>query len=71
MSPGLAHGFSRVFISGHRFSGVGCVPTYFLISRFKGRIGQPYILCTKDIKVKDGIVYMPLYMAAILRLENR
>ncbi len=36
------------------------------VSRFKGRIGQPYILCTKDIKVKDGIVYMPLYMAALL-----
>lgn len=66
MSSCLAHGFSRVLISDHRFSGVGCVPTYFLISRFKGRIGQPHILRTKDIKVKEGIDYMPLYMAAIL-----
>lgn len=36
------------------------------IGKFKGRLGQPYILCTKDIRVKDGIVLLPLYMAALL-----
>ena len=34
--------------------------------RFGKSIGQPYILCTKDLKVEDGIVYLPLYMASIL-----
>ncbi len=34
--------------------------------RFGKRIGQPYILCTRDIGVRDGIVYLPLYMAAFL-----
>ncbi len=34
--------------------------------KFKGRIGQPYILCTKDIGEKDGVVYLPVYMAMFL-----
>jgi len=29
-------------------------------------LGQPYILCTKDVSEKDGIVYLPLYMAPFL-----
>lgn len=36
------------------------------VSKFRGRIGQPYVLCVKDIHVKDGIVYLPLYMAGLL-----
>ncbi len=35
--------------------------------RFGKRIGQPFILCTKDVGEKDGIVYLPLYMAPLLR----
>ncbi len=34
--------------------------------RFGKRIGQPFILCTKDVGEKDGIVYLPLYMAPLL-----
>lgn len=34
--------------------------------RFGKRIGQPFILCTKDVGEKDGIVYLPLYMASLL-----
>lgn len=37
------------------------------INRFGKRIGQPFILCTKDVTEKDGIVYLPLYMASFLR----
>ena len=36
------------------------------MKKFKGRIGQPYILYSKDILVKDGIVHLPLYMAMFL-----
>lgn len=31
--------------------------------RFSGRIGQAYILYTKDILVKDDVVHFPLYFA--------
>jgi len=34
--------------------------------KFAGRIGQSYILYTKDVLVKDGIVHLPLYMATFL-----
>lgn len=27
---------------------------------------QPYILCTRDLRIEDGIVYLPLYMTSIL-----
>lgn len=35
-------------------------------NKFKGRIGRSYILYTKDIDVKDGIVCLPLYMASFM-----
>lgn len=34
--------------------------------KFKGRLGQPYLLYTKDLRVKDGVIMMPLYMAMLL-----
>lgn len=34
--------------------------------KFKGRIGQPYILYGKDVLVKDDIVHLPIYMAMFL-----
>lgn len=36
------------------------------ISRFRGKIGQPYILYTKDILIKENIVHLPIYMAMFL-----
>ncbi len=35
-------------------------------SRFKGKIGQSYILYTKDIIVKEDVVHLPIYMAMFL-----
>lgn len=35
-------------------------------AKFKGRIGQAYILYTKDLKMEDDILYLPLYMAMFL-----
>lgn len=35
-------------------------------TKFKGKIGQSYILYTKDIQVKDDIIHLPLYMAMFL-----
>lgn len=35
-------------------------------SRFKGKIGQPYILYTKDIAVKEDVVHLPIYMTMFL-----
>ncbi len=36
------------------------------IEKFGKRIGQPYILYTKDLKEKDGILFLPLYMATCI-----
>lgn len=33
---------------------------------FSSVIGNSYILCTKDVMVKDGIIHLPLYMADLL-----
>ena len=35
-------------------------------AKFGDRLGQPYILYTKDVMEKDGIVHLPLYMAMFL-----
>lgn len=35
-------------------------------AKFGERIGRPYILYTKDVMEKDGIVHLPLYMAMFL-----
>ena len=34
--------------------------------KFGKRIGQPYVLCLKDVEEKDGILYLPLYMPQLL-----
>lgn len=36
------------------------------LAKFKDRLGQPYILYTKDVMAKDGILHLPLYMAMFL-----
>ena len=36
------------------------------VDKFKGRLGDAYILYTKDLMVKDGIIHLPLYMAMFL-----
>lgn len=35
-------------------------------SKFGANIGQPYILYTKDVMEKDGILHLPLFMAIFL-----
>lgn len=35
-------------------------------TKFKGKIGQAYILYTKDIMVKDEVIHLPLYMTMFL-----
>ncbi len=34
--------------------------------KFKDRVGQPYIVYTKDLKIKDGIICLPIYMVELL-----
>lgn len=34
--------------------------------KFKDRLGPSYILYTKDVMEKDGILHLPLYMAMFL-----
>lgn len=34
--------------------------------KFKGKIGQPYILYAKDVMVKEEVIHLPLYMAMFL-----
>jgi hypothetical protein len=35
-------------------------------TKFKGRIGQAYILYTKDVMIKEDVLHLPLYMAMFL-----
>lgn len=35
-------------------------------SKFKGKVGQAYILYTKDILVKEDVIHLPIYMAMLL-----
>jgi len=35
-------------------------------SKYRGSIGGAFLLHTKDIIEKDGITYLPIYMAALL-----
>ncbi len=35
-------------------------------TKFKGRIGQPYILYTKDIMIKEDVIHLPIYMTMFL-----
>ena len=34
--------------------------------KFSTKIGQPYILYTKDVMAKDGILHLPVYMSMFL-----
>ena len=35
-------------------------------TKFSSKVGQPYILYTKDVMTKDNILHLPLYMAIFL-----
>ena len=35
-------------------------------AKFGDRLGESFILCTKDVAQKDGITRLPLYMASCL-----
>lgn len=35
-------------------------------NKFPGKIGQPYILYTKDMLIKEEVVHLPVYMAMLL-----
>lgn len=35
-------------------------------NKFGNKTGQPYILYTKDIVVKDGVIHLPIYLAMFL-----
>ena len=37
-----------------------------LRNKFSKQVATPYVLHTSDLKVQDGIVYLPLYMAPLL-----
>lgn len=36
------------------------------MEKFKGRYKDPYILYTKDLMIKDGILHLPVYMTIFL-----
>lgn len=36
------------------------------IAKYGNQLSTPYVLCDKDYKEQDGIVYLPLYMAPLL-----
>ena len=40
------------------------------VERFGDRTGQPYVLCSRDLEMKDGVALIPVYMASLLRRET-
>jgi hypothetical protein len=34
--------------------------------KYKHNIGEAYLLHTKDVMEKDGVIYLPIYMASLL-----
>jgi len=36
------------------------------IKKFGQYLTTPYVLHSKDVEIKDGLVYLPLYMTGIL-----
>ena len=36
------------------------------IAKYGSQLSTPYVLHDKDMKIEDGIVYMPLYMTPLL-----
>lgn len=51
---------------------VKSTPQYSLTSlekfgkKFSNYLGKSFVLHTKDLEIKDGIIYLPLYMAGLL-----
>lgn len=37
-----------------------------LITKYGNQLCTPYVLCDKDLKEEEGIVYLPLYMTPLL-----
>ncbi len=35
-------------------------------TKFKTYLNTPYVLHTKDLEIKNGIIYLPLYMTPLL-----
>ena len=35
-------------------------------NRFSSKLGDPYVLYTKDVMVKDGVIHLPIYMTMFL-----
>lgn len=36
------------------------------IKKFGQYLSTPYVLHTKDVELKDGLVYLPLYMTGVM-----
>ncbi len=36
------------------------------VAKFGKRIGKPHVLCTRDLHERDGVLYLPIYMAGFL-----
>lgn len=36
------------------------------IAKYGNNLSTPYVLHDKDLKIEDGIVYLPLYMTSLL-----
>ena len=36
------------------------------IAKYGNYLTTPYVIHTSDLKIKDGITYLPLYMAGLL-----
>ena len=37
-----------------------------MISKYGDRLGEKFVIHSKDLELKDGITYLPIYMAMFL-----
>ncbi len=38
----------------------------WFVEKYRGRLGEKYIVCTKDYQEKDGLIFLPAYMVPFL-----
>ena len=48
--------------------------TIFSLNKFRDKFAEylttPYVIHGKDLKIEDGVVYLPLYMVPLLVTKN-
>ena len=61
-----SNGRPAVMLDGARRVGKSYIAEEFARSEYAAFLDTPFVLHKKDVMVKDGVVYLPLYMTHLL-----